>query len=298
MEIRHLVYFIAVAEELNFGRAAKRLQMTQPPLSQQIQQLERELRVVLFDRTKRSVALTAAGQVFLTEARAILHRVEDAVEQVRRADRGEVGELHVGFVGSATYDILPVVVREYRRRYPQVALSLVELATPKQLVAMQRGDIDVGILRPPIEGDFCVITVQQSPCMLAIPRGHPLAHVQPLRLVDTAQHAYVCIARQTWAGLYDEFLSLCNAAGFHPNIAQEAFEFQTVMGLVAAGVGIAFVPPSAQNLHAREVVYREVVDHRPLSAMAIAWRGVSDASPGPPLVENFIAIAQDWQQLT
>lgn len=293
MELRHLEYFVAVAEELNFARAAVRLKMTQPPLSQQILQLERELGVQLFFRTKRKVELTAAGEVFLGEARAILHRVHHATDLVRRADRGEIGELSVGFVGSATYDILPVVVREYQRKYPGVHLSLTELSTPLQVEALGRGDIDIGVLRPPVSGGIESITVHSARCVLAIPQEHPLAGSERIFLHDTASVPYVLLSRTTWAGLYDDVLSLCHKSGFTPDIAQEALEFQTVIGLVAAGIGVAFVPPSSQNLHAREVVYRTVSDFAPMAEMAIAWR-TGDSSA---LVRNFIDIAASWEKL-
>ncbi|MDQ0189197.1 LysR family transcriptional regulator [Alicyclobacillus cycloheptanicus] len=293
MELRHLEYFVAVAEELNFARAAARLKMTQPPLSQQILQLERELGVQLFQRTKRKVELTAAGEVFLREARDVLARVDHAAEQARRADRGEIGELSIGFVGSATYDILPVVVREYRRRYPHVHLSLTEMATPVQVEALARRDIDVGVLRPPVAGAIESVTIHAAHCVLAIPKGHPLAQAPSISVQDTACVPHILIARKTWAGLHDEIVSLCNRSGFTPHIVQEAFEFQTVLGLVAAGIGIAFVPPSAQNLHARDVVYRTVAGPAPMAAMAIAWR-TTDASA---LVRNFVDIASAWEQL-
>ncbi|KPV45102.1 LysR family transcriptional regulator [Alicyclobacillus ferrooxydans] len=291
-ELRHLEYFVAVAEELNFAKAALRLQMTQPPLSQQILQLERELGVQLFFRTKRKVELTAAGAVFLVEARAILKRVDHAADLARRADSGEIGELSIGFVGSATYDVLPVVVREYQRRYPGVHLSLTEMSTPLQVESLARGDIDIGVLRPPVSSGLEALTVQSARCVLAIPQGHPLAQSDTISLHDTATVPYVLLSRKTWAGLYDDIVSLCNQSGFAPNIAQEALEFQTVIGLVAAGIGIAFVPPSSQNLHARDVVYRTVEDVAPMAAMGIAWR-TGDSSA---LVRNFVDIGAAWEK--
>ncbi len=293
VELRRLEYFVAVAEELNYAKAAVRLKMTQPPLSQQILQLERELGVKLFFRTKRKVELTAAGEVLLREARGILRRVDHAADLARRADRGEIGELSIGFVGSATYDILPVVVREYRRQYPGVHLSLTEMSTPLQVEALVRGDIDIGVLRPPVPVGIESKTVQSAECVLAIPKGHPLAHAGAISLHDTATVPYVILSRKTWGGLYDDVVSLCNRSGFRPNIVQEALEFQTVIGLVAAGIGIALVPPSSQNLHAREVVYKTLDDVAPMTEMAIAWR-TGDSSP---LVRNFVDTGAAWQTL-
>ncbi|QSO51789.1 LysR family transcriptional regulator [Alicyclobacillus curvatus] len=293
MELRHLKYFVAVAEELNFARAADRLQMTQPPLSQQILQLERELGVPLFFRTKRKVELTAAGTVLVNEARTILRQVEHAADLVRLAAGGEIGELSIGFVGSATYDILPVVVREYRRQYKGVHLSLTELSTPMQVLALERGDIDIGVLRPPVPSGIDSLTVQSADCVLAMPKEHPLAGAASIRLRDTAGFPYVLLSRKTWVGLYDEVVTLCNRSGFTPNIVQEALEFQTVIGLVAAGIGVALVPPSSQNLHARDVIYKSLTDVAPSAAMAIAWR-TGDSSA---LVQNFVAIAAIWKEL-
>ncbi|MED3150925.1 LysR family transcriptional regulator, partial [Bacillus thuringiensis] len=150
MELRHLQYFVVVAEELHFGRAAARLQMTQPPLSQQIQQLEKEMGVTLFSRTKRKVELTEAGEMFLKEVKKAFEQIEKAVEVAQSAQRGEVGSLSIGFVGAAIYDILPSIVREYRKKFPRVSVALHELSTPDQVHALHDNRIDIGFLRPPI----------------------------------------------------------------------------------------------------------------------------------------------------
>ncbi|GEN34901.1 MULTISPECIES: LysR family transcriptional regulator [Aneurinibacillus] len=291
MELRHLEYFMAVAEELNFSRAAARLNITQPPLSQQIQQLERELGVPLFHREKKRIQLTGAGELFLVEVRRILAGVSHAVKVAQRAHRGEVGSLVVGFVGSATYDILPAVIREYQLRFPDVHISLYEMSTPEQIEALRQNRIDIGILRPPVS-DPALRTniVQAAPCVLALPKNHPLLEKKEIRLVDTAHFPFVALSRKTWAGLYDEFLSLCNRMGFHPIIRQEALEFQTVIGLVAAGIGIAVVPVSAMNLHTQDVVYRNVKDGMPNAAMGLSWR--RDAAS--PLVDKFVHIAKKF----
>ncbi|MCL6594364.1 MAG: LysR family transcriptional regulator [Alicyclobacillus sp.] len=290
MELRHLQYFVAVAEELHFGRAAARLQITQPPLSQQIRQLELEIGVPLLRRSQRRVECTPAGEVFLREARKVLAAVEAAVNAAQRAHRGELGTLAVGFVGSATYDVLPAVLRTYRRRYPGVAVSLREGSTPALVAGLVAQDLDVSWVRPPVTApDLEVQVVHSAECVLAVPRQHPLARAHPLRLSDLAQVPLVSLTRETWPGLYDDLLGRCRACGFSPVISQEATEFQTVISLVAGGMGVAVVPPSARHLHTRDVVYRALEDPLPQAAMALAWRrGEANAS-----VHAFVRVATE-----
>lgn len=288
VELRHLVYFVTVAEERHFGRAAQRLQMTQPPLSQQIRQLEEELGVTLLLRSARRVELTPAGEVFLTEARKALEQVERAEDAAKRAGRGELGRLRVGFVGSATYDVLPAVLREFRAQRPGVDVVLQELSTPQQEEALLAGGIDVGFVRPPLtSGQLEVAVVHTSPCVIAMPARHPLAAADGITLTDLAGVPFVMLARTTWAGLYDTVLGLCRANGFSPRIQQEAREFQTVIGLVAGGLGVAVVPASARNLHSRDVVYKEIPG-MPTAEMGVAWRK-GDVSP---VLTSFLAVAR------
>ncbi len=177
MELRQLQYFLTVAEELNFSRAAERLQITQPPLSLQIQHLERELGVLLFYRNNRHVELTDAGKVFADEVRKMLDYLRRAIENTKRTHHGEIGKLTVGFVGSATYDILPMVLREFRSLYPDVQVHLLELPTPKQIEALREDEIDVGVLRPPVHDENIRTEIVSSvPCVLAVPKQHPLVN--------------------------------------------------------------------------------------------------------------------------
>ncbi len=234
MELRHLQYFIVVAEELHFGRATARLQMTQPPLSQQIQQLEQEMGVMLFERTKRKVELTEAGEMFLKEVKKAFDQIEKAVEVAQSAQRGEVGSLSIGFVGVAIYDILPSIVREYRKKFPRVSVALHELSTPEQVHALHENRIDVGFLRPPISTQLLELEpIQKLPCTLCLPKAHPLAEKEEIHIEDLRDESFVFITRPVWPALYDTILSLCRGVGFSPRIVQEATEYQTVMGLVA-----------------------------------------------------------------
>lgn len=285
MELRQLQYFLAVAEELNFSRAAERLRITQPPLSLQIQNLEKDLGIPLFYRNNRHVELTDAGKVFFDEVCKIFDQLHRAIENAQRTHHGEIGTLKVGFVGSATYDILPAVLREFRSLYPDVQVHLFEMATPAQIQALREEEIDIGVLRPPVHSDaLCTEIVSISPCMLAVPKQHPLTEKDNIVLSDLNLYPFVMLSRKTWAGLYNEILALCN-----PIIQQEALEFQTVIGLVAAGLGIAVVPQSAMNLHTQHVVYLDLNNQLPSASMGVSWRRNNQS----PLVKAFIEIAKE-----
>ncbi|MFV2049574.1 MULTISPECIES: LysR family transcriptional regulator [Bacillaceae] len=285
MELRQLHYFLTVAEELNFSRAAERLRITQPPLSLQIQNLEKELGIDLFYRNNRHVELTDAGKIFSEEVRKIIDHIDHAVEIAQRTHRGETGKLRIGFVGSATYDILPYVLREFRSLYPDVQVQLHEMATPVQIEALRQEEIDVGFVRPPVNYDIIrTEIVSTSPCVLAVPKQHPLLEKKTISLSDLNHYPFVMLSRKTWDGLYNDILKLCN-----PVIHQEALEFQTVIGLVAAGLGIAVVPKSAINLHTQDVVYMDLKDQLPVASMGVSWRR-NDQSP---LVKTFIKMAKE-----
>jgi DNA-binding transcriptional LysR family regulator len=261
MELRHLKYFVAVAEELHYGRAARRLNLSQPPLSQQIKQLEDEIGVRLLSRTRRRVELTPAGLVFLEEARRILAASEEAVRRTIRADRGETGRLAVGFIGSANYSVLPQVIREYRRRYPDVEVSLTEMNTSHQLEALREGRIHVGFMRPPggIEDDgFSVEPVYREPLVAAMPRNHPLGREAELPLRLLAKEPFIMIPRQRGPGFFDFIIALCQQEGFSPHVVLEASQFHTVVGLVAAGIGIAVLPASMQRSRMEGVAFRTI----------------------------------------
>ncbi len=287
MELRQLQYFLVLSEELHFSRAAERLQITQPPLSLQIQNLEKELGIPLFYRNNRQVEITEAGKLLADEVRKILDELNRAVENAQRTHRGEVGSLTVGFVGSATYDVLPSILRKFNSLYPDVKVHLLEMPTPAQMEALRTEKIDVGVLRTPITSDILnTEIVSTMPCVLAVPKLHPLAKKKKITLADLTPYPFVMLSRKTWAGLYDEVLGLC-----HPSIQQEAFEFQTVIGLVAAGMGISVIPHSARNLHTQDVVYLDMKGQLPVANMGVSWRK-NDHSP---LVRAFCEIAREFK---
>lgn len=290
MELRHLRYFVTVAEELHFGRAATRLAIVQPSLSQQIRQLEDELGFPLLYRTKRYVELTDAGKVFLAEARQVLTQVREAKRTAQRAYRGEVGRLVVGYISSSTYDLLPLMLRIYRERFPAVEVALRELTTQEQLRALEEEYIQVGLLRLPISAPLIhVEVVRREPIVCVLPEEHPLATRERIAVSLLAQEPFVLQASQRAAGYTAQLLQLCLSSGFSPNVIQEVTEMHTIVSLVAAGMGVSLVPLSAQNIRSQGVVYRELEGTATLTEMAVAWRHDTQSA----LVQNFLSVARE-----
>jgi len=289
MELRHLRYFVAVAEELHFGRAAARLFIAQPPLSQQIQQLERELGVTLFQRTSRRVQITPAGEVFLAGARQTLTTLDAAVHSTRRAARGETGWLGIGFAASATYDLLPAVLHDFRAQFPEVELSLMELNAAEQSLALRERSIHVGFARPHAEEvDVVIEAVLREPFLVALPDAHPLAARPLLSLAMLAEEPFISFPEKPLPSYAQVVRAICEAAGFAPRVVQEVREMQTAISLVAAGLGIALLPASVQHLHRDGVVYRPLPDSAPRTELAVLSRK-EDASP---VLQNFLAIVR------
>jgi LysR family transcriptional regulator, benzoate and cis,cis-muconate-responsive activator of ben and cat genes len=258
-ELRLLRYFVAVAEELHFGRAAQRLHLAQPGLSQQIQALEQQLGVKLFERTSRQVRLTTAGAVLLDEGRRLIAQAERVVDQVRRAGLGQVGRITVAAIGSATYDVIPRLLREHRRRYPDVEVVLREMSTPAQAKALRSGEIDVGFLRLPADvGDLVSRTVREERMALMLPESHPLARLTevPIRALEREPLIlFPAAPRPSWA---DSVIAACREAGFEPVVAQEAMESATVVSFVAAEIGVAPIPEGLAVLARPGVVCRPI----------------------------------------
>lgn len=289
MELRHLRYFVTVAEELHFGRAAKKLHISQPPLSMQIRALENELGVTLLNRTQRSVALTQAGNALLGEARHILARVDQAVLMTRRASRGEIGELAIGFISVADYNVLPVVLREFRRAFPLVNLILRESTTDAQIRDLLAGRIDVGFVLPPInEPSLESVAILREPLIAALPDKHPLARkAGKLALENLKDAAFILFPRPYAPGLYDDVVSCCKAAGFSPRVEQEAIQMQTIVSLVSAELGVALIPASLTNLQRAGVTYKSLKGGSPLTEVHLAWRRGDDL----PALRVFVEVA-------
>ena len=289
MELRHLRYFVTVAEELHFGRAAKKLHISQPPLSMQIRALEAELGVTLFNRTQRSVALTQSGNALLGEARHILARVDQAVLMTRRVRRGEIGELAIGFISVADYNVLPVVLREFRRAFPLVNLTLRESTTDAQIRDLLAGRIDVGFVLPPInEPSLESLPILREPLIAALPDKHPLARKAGKLVLEKLKDApFILFPRPYAPGLYDDVVSCCKAAGFSPRVEQEAIQMQTIVSLVSAELGVALIPASLTNLRRTGVTYKELKAGSPLTEVHLAWRRGDDL----PALRVFVDVA-------
>ena len=274
MELRHLKYFVAVAEELHFGRAAKRLRITQQPLSRQIKDLEEELGVELFYRTKRTVRLTEVGTIFLAETRKTLQQVEYAVHIVRQAQEGKIGTLTVGFTGSALNIVLPAAVRQFKQLFPQVELILKRMQTLEQVEALNSKQIDLGLLHPPINDETLNLeTIYRENLVVALPDNHSLAKdtFEPISLQQLASESFILFPRHFGSVLYDRIINMCQQAGFSPNVVQEAIPQQTILGLVAAEIGISLIHSSVRTLGRDGVVFRDLIEPTPTLETAVAW---------------------------
>ena len=276
MELRHLRYFIAVAEELHFGRAAQVLGISQPPLSQQIQALEQEVGARLFERTNRRVELSEAGRLFLEEARLVLAQVDKAADVARRAQLGELGELKIGFTSSAPFSsTIPQAIFAFRQRFPSVHLNLREMSSTRVADALVDESIQVGIMRPlPLPDSLTVVELMREPLVAVLSSKHPLVAGSEagLFLSALALEPFVFFPRSYGSGLYTQLLSLARDAGFSPHFAQEAGEAMTIIGLVAAGLGVSVLPASYRRMRIDGVVYRPLLDPQAISAVWLVQR--------------------------
>ena len=276
VELRHLRYFVAVAEELHFGRAAKRLHIVQPTLSAQIVRLEEELGVPLFYRTKRRVELTSAGTAFLPEARRTLEQSERAIREARRAASGETGRLAIGLVGSATYSVLTEVLSVYRERFPDVILAPREMNTVGQVEALREGTIEVGFLRPASgfeAQDLRLEVFIREPMVVVLPKDHRLATLKLVPLEALAAEPFVLPSREREPGFNEQVTRACQEAGFTPTVVQEVTEMQVGLGLGAAGLGVVgLLPSSVRNITASGIVFKKLAKPVPEMDLSVAWR--------------------------
>lgn len=274
MEVRHLRYFVAVAEEQHFGRAADRLHMAQPPLSQQIRRMEAELGAPLFHRTTRRVELAPAGEALIERARRILADLEIAVADARLAARGERGKLAIGFTGSATYALLPAVAAAVRERLPDVHLTLHgEMFTPAQVDALIEGSIDLAILRPPVfRVEVEVEVLRREPLIAVLPARHRLAESATVAVADLADEPFVAYSTDFRSILHDAVERTCQAHGYLPRVAIEVKETATMIAFVAAGLGVALVPASVASMRLAGAEYRELEGEGGTVELGLAWR--------------------------
>jgi DNA-binding transcriptional LysR family regulator len=291
LELRQLRYFVTVADELHFGRAAVRLHMTQPPLSQAIAALEDQLGAPLFVRNRRTVALTPAGAALLPEAKRLLAEAESLPALVRRAAAGEAGRLAIAFITSADYSVLPPFLRRYSERYPDVHLSLHEATSDVQVEELLRGRIDAGFLIPPLPdralAQLDYLKVLDEPLILCAPAGLALPPGgAPVRLQDLPHLPLIIFPREVSPALHDAILSCWRAAGITPAVGQQAIQMQTIVSLVSAGMGLALVPQSVSNLMRPGVEYRALADPTPRVDTGIAWRRGNPS----PVLQGFLEL--------
>jgi len=290
MDLRQLRYFVAVAEERHFGRAAQRLHMSQPPLSMQIKALERELGLELLERTSRRVALTDAGRVFLERAKTILDAVEEAREVARGAEQGLQGRLEVGFISSASLSLLPPSIRLFRERFGDVELELKELTSAQQIDALYEGGIRVGLVRLPLRAPGIRFEpVLEERLVVALPSGHALESLDCVSLETIADLPLIFFTRQLIPGFHAQIVELFQRVGAFPKVVQHAVHLQTIVGLVASGVGIAILPSSAERVSREGVVYRALDVPDATSWMGLAWVEGDESK----LVRNFIGTVRE-----
>ena len=290
IELRHLRYFVAVAEELHFGRAAARLHLAQPPLSQQIRKLEAMLGHALLQRTSRAVRLTSAGEVFLLRARRTLSTVEEDVEEVRSVGRGEQGVLRVGFIGSGMLTPLPEVFRRYRVLFPKVQLMLHESFTSQVVRGLETGVLDVGFLRDagPVEG-LEVKTLFEESFVAVLPAGHALARNRVIEPATLREEPFVFYSPTAGKLAYERPMSVFARAGFRPRVVQEATHWMTILRLIGAGLGVSVAPACVMKIASGEVVCRPLRGMRAKSEIQLAFR----AGESRAVVEAFAGVARE-----
>jgi DNA-binding transcriptional LysR family regulator len=290
MELRHLRYFLALAEELSFTRAAERVGIAQPPFSQQIRALEQEMGVRLVDRTPRRVVLTEAGTVFAERARFILSRVGEAVVVTQQIGRGLSGHICVGFTESGCFH--PAVTRallEFRQAYPALHVTLQENKSTNLVAMIREGTVDAAFIRPPFEADEVVAytPLLHEKMVVAVPRGHRLASRKATTLAGLSEEVFVFYHRDVRPGLTDTVIAACERSGFRPRLSQEAPQLTSTLNLVAAGLGISIVPESLKHLRTNDIVYLRLTGNAPQAALGLASR----ADERSAAVGNFIAVA-------
>jgi DNA-binding transcriptional LysR family regulator len=289
IELRHLRYFLAVAEELNFGRAAERLNITQPSLSRQIQSLEKELNILLFERNQRQIKLTAPGQILLAEVEQILIRFDQGIGVVKRASRGEIGQLTLGFQGSSVYDIIPISIKAFRDRFPEVEIIMQHMETSEQVIAIAENNLDIGFVIPPItNANLKMEILLQEPLVLALPENHPLAAQSEIAIAALANEPLILASRDRGCGLHEQIFGIYQQAGLSPNVVCAAREMQVMLGFVAAGIGIALLPSHVKNFQRTGVVYRILNPSAPIAGLGIAWK----SNNPKPVLSVFLEIVR------
>ena len=291
MELRHLRYFVAAAEELHFRRAAERLGIAQPALSQQIQQLEQEIEALLFHRLTRGVELTDAGRAFVEDARIILDHVEQAKAKAQRVARGDQGMIRIGFTGSASFNpLVPGVIQDYRARFPGIAVSLIESGSSQLVDSLRAGRVDAAFIRSPsreVDGLF-VVSIIEEEMLIALPSRHDLAASASLSLEALSGEPFILFPRANSPEVFDNIVLACRRAGFSPKIIQQAPEVASALNLIAAGEGVSIVPASMQHMQPHGVAYRAILGDAPRAPLSLAHRSNEPSAA----VRNLAALAR------
>ncbi|MGO7214886.1 LysR family transcriptional regulator [Rhizobium ruizarguesonis] len=289
MELRHLRYFLAVAEEGNFTRAAGKLGIGQPPLSQQIRDLEREVGAALFHRVPHGAELTAAGAAFLGEAKASLAAAEKAKLAAQSANRGETGRLSLGFTASSAFNpVVSTTIRRFRARWPEVQLSLTEMNTLALMQKLERGELDATFMRPSLDDPTGIRLrrLPDEPMVIALPASHPMARRSELPLAALADEPFILFPRLVGLSLYDDVVLACRKAGFELTVAQEAPQISSVVNLVAADLGVSIVPASISQIKLEGVAYRPIKGPPAVARLALAILKTHRS----PVTENLISL--------
>ena len=290
MELRHIRYFLAVAEERHFTRAAAKVGIGQPPLSQQIKDLEAEVGAALFHRVAHGAELTEAGKVFLAGVKEMPLIAERATMAARRAARGETGSLRVGFTSSATFNVVvPSAIRTFRRAYPEIHLTLQEANTARLITGLREGTLDVVFLRPGTSGteELQLRRLSDDPIVVALPKRHSAAALEKIDLARLENDPFLLFSREIAPGLYDTVVNACRNAGFEPIIGQVVPHMTAILNLVAAELGVSIVPASMMQVRVTGIAYRQIAGQSPTTRLALAYRRGETS----PVVRNFIARA-------
>jgi DNA-binding transcriptional LysR family regulator len=297
IEFRQLRQFVVLAEELNFGRAAIRLHMSQPPLSVAMRNLEAQVGAMLFDRSRHHVRLTPAGQVFHKDAQRLLQQAQEATERARRAAQGLDGSLRLSFVPSAALDVLPAIFKRFQHDYPTVQLRLIAETTARQLVDLRKGEVELALVVGPVyeAHDLTLVNLQAQKFVIAVPRSHPLATRRSVKIKALAAESFISFPASEDAGFVAALLGACQSAGFLPKVVQEAAQMQSILTLVAGGLGIALVPASMRMLAMADVAFLEIVDTPPPPTKQHVFAHRSNNHN--PVVQSVISVARQTVEL-
>ncbi|MGW7007817.1 LysR family transcriptional regulator [Streptomyces sp. NPDC054933] len=289
LALQQLHAFAVLAEELHFGRAAQRLGIAQPPLSQQIRRLELRVGHALLVRGPGRIALTPAGRELLPAARRALEEVAGGLDAARRVGSGATGRIRIGFAASLALTILPGLLRAYRGRFPDVEMEIHEMTTAPQVAALHQEVIDIGLLREPSdEPGLAVEPIMSEEFVAVLPVGHPLAGQHVVPVAELAREPFVLLPRASGPTVHDRIVSVCRDAGFEPRLGQRAVEWQTVCALVEAGLGVSLAPASIRRIRLKGVAYRRIAPDTARTTVAVSWR-CDDRSP---LVARFLEVAR------